>query len=1030
MPLDAEFEESKHPRGQPGNAGQFGSAGGGKEVAERSASLEDVTLDPKMSKPMARLVGQALKYFDPKEVRGLILSEMSRGNIAGVHTAGSKKIGLSSEVKRPETLATILKHESIHSRQGGWMTTLEKEDEAYEKTAVWAEKNAKKFPANKELWEKLAKHQRESWVRARPLYAGKGDSVVVDEVIATDPPTNEKQRRAMYAALSGKSSLGIPRSVAVKFVGNGHDAEFEESKHPRDHGKFTTNAGAASGGGAVSSTPPKKRPVYNGGSLGPSDISKAEKAINDRVQKLEEAGEDNPDNHEFAALSHIATVFDNLQNAKLSEKQYQKAAIVLDDNGAPLAAGLLKLTRDKRSAEITNVGSLERGHGAPVIKSLLAQAKQSGAKEVRLQSTSREFYERLGFEQRSDGYMHRKILASDAALSARDMSKFDWRAIRDGLRALFKFVDEEEREPEHAEDGPEPHGAGVIFIEPNGRVLFLKRSTSSDHVGEWCFPGGTIDPGEIPAEAARREAIEEAGRDPGALQQHVDDRDGFITFICPVDEQFVAKLDDDSTDHVWAPADDPPQPLHPGVAATLETLGSQLEDAENEATDAALQRAPDGSWRTAAELGEILPVTTRHLRESGELEAAQRHPGPRYNGGEAADAVEHDPKSGQFTSVGEVAEHHGYKKSGAKTYSLAKAGKNWSAKAGHRVTETYTHPDTKHSITVQGPSWKHNFYKSGGNSKSGAGFAELHEHLTERKRRTASDAYLAQDPTYPVKTQAQDGTWHYSAPLLRVAARKARVRGRTDIARRAEAILASDQMTYGSGQFIEPPPKSETPDPNAPKARDEEDDAKMAADRALALDWCAAVGIERVPTEVVIALDRDSVRRRDIDGRLHVEESNLTRATVSPYRGNEIPDWRKHGLDPDRIYNLLRDPKELAKPDTVASFNRIPILEEHRPISSDDHPHSIVIGTTGDRAVWDPPFIKNSLTVWTKGAIDAIESNKKRDLSAGYRYTFVPDNGEYEGQRYQGKMTAIIANHIASVVDGRVPGSFVGDSKL
>lgn len=32
------------------------------------------------------------------------------------------------------------------------------------------------------------------------------------------PPVSEKQRRAMFAAASGKSTLGIPKKVAKEFV--------------------------------------------------------------------------------------------------------------------------------------------------------------------------------------------------------------------------------------------------------------------------------------------------------------------------------------------------------------------------------------------------------------------------------------------------------------------------------------------------------------------------------------------------------------------------------------------------------------------------------------------------------------------------------------------------------------------------------------------------------------------------------------------------------------------------------------------
>jgi ADP-ribose pyrophosphatase YjhB (NUDIX family) len=37
--------------------------------------------------------------------------------------------------------------------------------------------------------------------------------------IATDPPVSEKQRRAMFAAAAGKSTLGIPKKVGEEYVG-------------------------------------------------------------------------------------------------------------------------------------------------------------------------------------------------------------------------------------------------------------------------------------------------------------------------------------------------------------------------------------------------------------------------------------------------------------------------------------------------------------------------------------------------------------------------------------------------------------------------------------------------------------------------------------------------------------------------------------------------------------------------------------------------------------------------------------------
>ena len=49
-------------------------------------------------------------------------------------------------------------------------------------------------------------------------------------------------------------------------------------------------------------------------------------------------------------------------------------------------------------------------------------------------------------------------------------------------------------------------GAGAAVMDGD-RLLLTRRSDN----GEWCMPGGGVDPGERPAEAAVREVLEETG---------------------------------------------------------------------------------------------------------------------------------------------------------------------------------------------------------------------------------------------------------------------------------------------------------------------------------------------------------------------------------------------------------------------------------------------------------------------------------------------------------------------------------------
>ncbi|KXJ63073.1 hypothetical protein AXY46_03380 [Achromobacter xylosoxidans] len=176
-----------------------------------------------------------------------------------------------------------------------------------------------------------------------------------------------------------------------------------------------------------------------------------------------------------------------------------------------------------------------------------------------------------------------------------------------------------------------------------------------------------------------------------------------------------------------------------------------------------------------------------------------------------------------------------------------------------------------------------------------------------------------------------------------------------------------------------------------------------------------------------LAFDRATVRRIDADGRMHVEISNISKATVNPYRGNEIPDWETLGLDPNRVYFLLRDPEELAR--AAPTFNNIPLLSKHIPVSAAEPQKEFVVGATGSNASYQAPYLKNSLVVWDAVAIALIDSEQQKELSPAYRYRADMTPGKYEGVAYDGVMRDLCGNHVALVEVGRTgPDVVVGDS--
>lgn len=175
-----------------------------------------------------------------------------------------------------------------------------------------------------------------------------------------------------------------------------------------------------------------------------------------------------------------------------------------------------------------------------------------------------------------------------------------------------------------------------------------------------------------------------------------------------------------------------------------------------------------------------------------------------------------------------------------------------------------------------------------------------------------------------------------------------------------------------------------------------------------------------------MAFDRASVRSTDQDGRLHVELTPISKACVNEYIGSEIPGCEELGLDPKRIYKLLRDPEELAR--AAPTFNNIPLLNDHVPVTVDSPQHDLVCGATGSNTEFDEPYLKTSLVVWTADAIAGIDSGEQQEISCAYHY--VPDMtpGTYKGARYDGVMREIRGNHVALVSKGRAgPDVMVAD---
>jgi hypothetical protein len=239
------------------------------------------------------------------------------------------------------------------------------------------------------------------------------------------------------------------------------------------------------------------------------------------------------------------------------------------------------------------------------------------------------------------------------------------------------------------------------------------------------------------------------------------------------------------------------------------------------------------------------------------------------------------------------------------------------------------------------------------------------------------------------------------------------------------AEMASDKLT-----FIERPSGGTSAGWHVKLAADRDIGPFVSRDMA---ERAAALVAGRLPDG--LAFDKSSARVYDKDGRLHLEQTHISKAGVCPYKGSEIPGWNPKtqthalGLDPERVYQLLRDPKELDK--SAPTFNGVPLMIKHVPTSAEDHQYYDTVGAVGTSAAYNHPYLDNAISVWPQAAIDGVEDESQRELSSSYHYTPDMTPGAYEGTPYDGVMRDIIGNHVALVQKGRAgPDVLVGDEAI
>ncbi|MEJ2897751.1 DUF2213 domain-containing protein, partial [Bordetella avium] len=153
----------------------------------------------------------------------------------------------------------------------------------------------------------------------------------------------------------------------------------------------------------------------------------------------------------------------------------------------------------------------------------------------------------------------------------------------------------------------------------------------------------------------------------------------------------------------------------------------------------------------------------------------------------------------------------------------------------------------------------------------------------------------------------------------------------------------------------------------------------------------------------------------DVNGFLLVRDNPITKVGVFPYLGREIG-----ASDPDRIYQVYRPQEELEKPETIASANLVPWIDEHEFLGKDGTPAEKkgVQGTTGETARFEYPYLRNSIKVYSEFMKDLIDRGKV-ELSPSYRCRYEFTEGTFDGKRYHAIQRDLRFNHLATVKEGR-----------
>ena len=173
----------------------------------------------------------------------------------------------------------------------------------------------------------------------------------------------------------------------------------------------------------------------------------------------------------------------------------------------------------------------------------------------------------------------------------------------------------------------------------------------------------------------------------------------------------------------------------------------------------------------------------------------------------------------------------------------------------------------------------------------------------------------------------------------------------------------------------------------------------------------------------------ENISRREPEGYLLCLNVPVARTGTQDYLPEELglaPGSFSFATGPGGLVSVYRPEEEVFAPETLASFEGMPVTNDHPPDGVDvdnirrlqmGHAHNIRRGT-GEES----DLLLADLIITDERLIEAI-LNGKREISCGYTYELAEENGRYIQRKIRG-------NHIAVVDAGRAgPRVSIKDKK-